>query len=456
MKRRAVKVVRMTIYEINTGDTAWVLMGAALVLMMTPALAFFYGGMVRSKGVLNMLMMSFVSMGIVGVLWVLYGYSMAFGDSWHGIIGNPFQFAGMRAMTDAVVGPEGDQIPAFAFSGFQAAFAIIAVALISGAVADRMKFSSWVVFSALWATLCYFPAAHWVFAFDGLTATHGGWIANQVKAFDFAGGTAIHINAGAAALALAVVIGPRIGFRTTPMRPHNLTLVMLGAGLLWFGWFGFNAGSALAANGLAAMVWVNTLVAAAAAMLGWLATERIRDGHPTSLGAASGLVAGLVGITPACAVVTPLGAIAIGALTGVCCACALGLKFRFGVDDALDVVGVHLVGGIVGTLAIGLFAKGSLSGGHAGLLYGGGLDQLGRQALGAVAVLAYSLVLSFAIAKAIDATMGLRIDAKAESAGIDLGEHAESGYDLSRVQYSSYSKSIVVPRTPDPKERIDA
>ncbi|ROR54336.1 ammonium transporter [Luteococcus japonicus] len=447
----------MNLIQINAGDTAWVMVSAALVLLMTPALALFYAGMVRSKGVLNMMMMSVLSMGIIAVLWVLYGYSMTFGDSWHGLLGNPFQFAGMRGMAEATVGPEGHQIPAFAFAGFQAAFAIIAVALISGAVADRMKFSAWVAFSVLWATLCYFPAAHWVFAFDGFAAEHGGWIANDVKAFDFAGGTAIHINAGAAALVLAVALGPRIGFRTSPMRPHNLTLVMVGAGLLWFGWFGFNGGSALAANGLAAMVWVNTLVAAGAAMLGWLATERLRDGHATSLGAASGIVAGLVGITPACSVVTPLGALAIGAITGVCCAWAIGLKYRFGIDDSLDVVGVHLVGGLVGTLAAGLFAKGSLAGGAAGLFYGGGLEQLGRQAVGAVAVLLYSLVVSYLLARLVDATVGLRIDRRAEAAGIDLAEHAESGYDLSRVQYSSYSKSLVVPRPEkSPKEEVEA
>ncbi|MDN5563711.1 MAG: ammonium transporter [Luteococcus sp.] len=447
----------MNLIQINAGDTAWVMVSAALVLLMTPALALFYAGMVRSKGVLNMMMMSVLSMGIIAVLWVLYGYSMTFGDSWHGLLGNPFQFAGMRGMAEATVGPEGHQIPAFAFAGFQAAFAIIAVALISGAVADRMKFSAWVAFSVLWATLCYFPAAHWVFAFDGFAAEHGGWIANDVKAFDFAGGTAIHINAGAAALVLAVALGPRIGFRTSPMRPHNLTLVMVGAGLLWFGWFGFNGGSALAANGLAAMVWVNTLVAAGAAMLGWLATERLRDGHATSLGAASGIVAGLVGITPGCSVVTPLGALAIGAITGVCCAWAIGLKYRFGIDDSLDVVGVHLVGGLVGTLAAGLFAKGSLAGGAAGLFYGGGLEQLGRQAVGAVAVLLYSLVVSYLLARLVDATVGLRIDRRAEAAGIDLAEHAESGYDLSRVQYSSYSKSLVVPRPEkSPKEEVEA
>ncbi len=440
----------MNLLDINTGDTAWVLVSAAMVLLMTPALAFFYGGMGRAKGVLNMMLMSVVTMGIVGVLWVLFGFSMAFGESWHGLVGNPLQFAGLRGTYDIAVGAEGHQIPLLVFAGFQAAFAIIAVALVSGAVADRMKFGAWIAFATAWAVLCYFPAAHWVFAFDGYVAEHGGWIANTVKAFDFAGGTAIHINAGAAALALALVVGPRVGFGSTPMRPHNLTLVMLGAGLLWFGWFGFNAGSALSAGPLAGLAWVNTLVAAAAAMLAWLAVERIRDGHATSLGAASGIVAGLVGITPACAVVTPMGAIAVGVLAGAACACALELKYRFGVDDSLDVVGVHLVGGLVGTLAVGLFADGVLSGGSAGLFYGGGLEQLGRQAIGAFAVLAYSLVVSLVIAKLIDMTIGLRVDGRSEATGIDLGEHAETGYDLSKVQYSSYgvAKSLVLPASP--------
>ncbi|MGJ6979825.1 ammonium transporter [Aestuariimicrobium soli] len=448
----------MTILELNTGDTAWVLISAALVLLMTPALAFFYGGMVRSKSVLNMMMMSIVTMAIVGILWVLYGFSMAFGNSWHGIIGDPTQFAGMRGAFDTLIGAEGNQIPLFVFAGFQAAFAIIAVALVSGAVADRMKFSAWIAFSIAWATLVYFPAAHWVFAFDGVVAEKGGWIANQVKAFDFAGGTAIHINAGAAALVLALVLGKRLGFGTKPMRPHNLTLVMLGAGLLWFGWFGFNAGSALGANGLAGLVWVNTLVATGGAMLAWLVVEKIRDGHPTSLGAASGIVAGLVAITPACAVVTPLGAIAVGVLAGIACPLALSLKTRFGYDDALDVVGVHLVGGLVGTLAIGLFAKGSLTGGTAGLFYGGGVEQLGRQALGAAAVLVYSVVVSLLIALAIKYTIGLRVTTDDEVSGVDITEHAENGYDFSRVGYSSYrvQQTLVVPAAPvSPVDLVD-
>ncbi len=435
----------MTILEINAGDTAWVLVSAALVLLMTPALAFFYGGMVRSKSVLNMMMMSMVTIGIVGVLWVGFGYSMAFGDSVGGLVGNPFQFLGLSSLMDATVGT----IPALVFAGFQAAFAIIAVALVSGAVADRMKFGAWCAFAAIWASVVYFPAAHWVFAFDGLAAESGGFIANQVKAFDFAGGTAIHINAGAAALALALVLGPRIGFGKIPMRPHNLTLVMLGAALLWFGWFGFNAGSALGAGPLAGLAWVNTLAAPAAAMLAWLVTERVRDGNATSLGAASGVVAGLVAITPAAAVVTPISAIAIGALAGVGCSMALSLKYRFGYDDSLDVVGVHLVGGLIGTLAIGLFADGALTGSPdtAGLLFGGGLAQLGRQGIGAGVVLVYSFAMTWLIAQLLKRTIGLRVSPAAETSGIDIGEHAETSYDLSKVQYTSYNvrKTLLVP-----------
>jgi len=304
------------------------------------------------------------------------------------------------------------------------------VALISGAIADRAKFSTWMVFTVVWATIVYFPVANWVFAFDGFAADKGGWIANQLKAIDFAGGTAVHINAGAAGLALALVLGKRIGFGKEPMRPHNLTLVMIGAGLLWFGWFGFNAGSALGANGTAAITWVNTLAATGAACLAWLATERIRDGHATSLGAASGVVAGLVAITPACSSVTPIGAVAVGILGGVLCALAVGLKFRFGFDDSLDVVGVHLVGGLTGTLAIGFLASASAPAGVDGLFYGGGVDQLWRQAVGAFAVLAFSFIATYVIGLALHKALGFRIDQDAEVAGIDLQEHAETSYDL--------------------------
>ncbi|MGA4668931.1 ammonium transporter [Propionibacteriaceae bacterium Y1923] len=440
----------MNILELNTGDTAWVLAAAGLVLLMTPGLALFYGGMVRAKSVLNMMMMSIIAMATVGVLWVLFGFSLAFGESWNGIIGDPTQFAGLQNTAGVLLGDEGNQIPLLVFVGFQAAFAIIATALASGAVADRMKFSAWVVFTIVWASLVYFPAAHWVFAFDGSVSETGGFIANTIGAIDFAGGTAIHINAGMAALMLAIVVGPRLGFGTKPMRPQNLTLVMLGAGLLWFGWFGFNAGSALGANELAGLTWVNTLVATGAAMLAWLVVERIRDGHATSLGAASGIVAGLVAITPACAAVTPLGAVAVGALAGLGCALAVKWKSKLGIDDSLDVVAVHLLGGLIGTLAVGLFAKGSLNDGVAGLFYGGGVDQLGRQALGAVAVMVYSGIVSLLIALAIKYTMGIRVTPAEEAAGIDLAAHAENGYDLSSVGYSSYRvrSTLVVPAAP--------
>ncbi len=419
--------------EINSGDTAWVLISAALVMLMTPGLAFFYGGMVRAKSVLNMMLMSFGSIATIGVVWALWGYSETFGASYGGLVGNPTEYFGLTALMspEAISGT----IPSLSFVAFQAMFAIIAVALISGAIADRAKFSTWLVFTVVWATLVYFPIAHWVFAFDstdaaGNVVTHGGWIANQLKAIDFAGGTAIHINAGAAALALVFVIGNRHGFGREPMRPHNLTLVMLGAAMLWFGWFGFNAGSALAAGTMAAVAFVNTLVAPAAAILGWLAVERIRDGHPTSLGAASGLVAGLVGITPAAHSVSPVGAIALGVITGACCAVAVGLKTKFGYDDSLDVVGVHLVGGLVGTLLVGLLATSAAPAGVDGLLYGGGVDQLWRQAVGAFTVLAASFVATYLIGLILHKAIGFRIERDAELEGIDLTEHAESAYEL--------------------------
>jgi len=422
----------------DTGDTAWVLASAALVLLMTPGLALFYGGMVRAKSVLNMMMMSFGALALISVLWVLYGYSMAFGnDVGGGLLGDPLEFFGLKSL----MGTEGIDkgfaatslvftIPSLAFVAFQAVFAIITVALISGAIADRAKFGAWMVFAGIWATIVYFPVAHWVFAFDGAESETGGWIANKLLAIDFAGGTAVHINAGAAGLALAIVLGRRVGWKRDPMRPHNLPLVMIGAGLLWFGWFGFNAGSALSANGQAAEVWVTTLVATGAAALGWLLTERIRDGHATSLGAASGVVAGLVAITPSCSSVTPVGAILVGAIAGVLCALAVGLKFKLNVDDSLDVVGVHLVGGLWGTLAVGLFASATATAGVDGLFYGGGVDQLWRQAVGAFAVLVFSFVVTLVIGFGIDKTIGFRLDREDEVEGIDGVEHAESGYDF--------------------------
>jgi Amt family ammonium transporter len=416
----------MTLLELDSGNTAWILTSAALVLLMTPGLALFYGGMVRAKSVLNMMMMSFGALALVSVLWVLYGYSFAFGDDiGAGVLGSPTQYLGLNGLmedTDAA-------LPAMAFVGFQAVFAIITVALISGAIADRAKFSTWMIFVGIWASVVYFPIAHWVFDFS-VDAHVGGWIANNLKAIDFAGGTAVHINAGVAGLALAIVLGKRIGWRREPMRPHNLTLVMIGAGLLWFGWFGFNAGSAVAANNTASVVWVNTLVATAAAALGWLITERIRDGHPTSLGAASGVVAGLVAITPSCSSVSPVGAIILGAIAGVLCALAVGLKYKLGYDDSLDVVGVHLIGGLWGTLAVGLLATEAAPAGVSGLFYGGGVDQLWRQAIGALAVLLYSGILTFVIGFVLHKTIGFRVSSEDELEGVDSSEHAETGYDL--------------------------
>ncbi|MEV0044380.1 ammonium transporter [Nocardia rhamnosiphila] len=414
----------------NAGDTAWILTSAALVLLMTPGLAFFYGGMVRGKNVLNMIMMSISAMGVVTVLWVLYGFSVAFGTDKGGLLGDPGQFFGLKTLIagfgDESAGvPLIGTIPATVFVAFQAMFAIITVALISGAVADRLKFSAWLVFAAIWATVVYFPVAHWVWG--------GGWIMEKVEAIDFAGGTAVHINSGAAALALAIVVGKRAGWPKTPFRPHNLPFVMLGAALLWFGWFGFNAGSAAAADGVAGATFVTTLVATAAAMIGWLVVEKIRDGKPTSLGAASGIVAGLVAITPSCSSVNVLGALAIGVIAGVVCALTVSLKFKFGYDDSLDVVGIHMVGGILGTVLIGLFAAPEAPAGAEGLFYGGDLELLGRQALGAVAVLVYSFVIALVIAYAIKFTIGLRADAEAESNGMDDSEHAETAYDFAAL-----------------------
>ena len=330
---------------------------------------------------------------------------------------------------------EAGGLPTMAFVGFQAVFAIITVALISGAIADRAKFGAWMVFAGVWATLVYFPIAHWVFDFtltgdDGAVTHVGGWIANDLGVIDFAGGTAVHINAGAAGLALAFVLGKRRGFGRDLMRPHNLPLVMLGAGLLWFGWFGFNAGSAVAANNTAAVAWVNTMVATGAAALGWLLVEKVRDGHATSLGAASGVVAGLVAITPSCSSVSPVGAIVLGAVAGGLCALAVGLKYRFGYDDSLDVVGVHLVGGLVGTIGVGFLATAAAPAGVDGLFYGGGVDQLWRQAVGAFAVLAASFIATYVIGTVIQKTMGFRVDEEDELTGIDTAVHAESGYDF--------------------------
>ena len=410
---------------LNTGDTAWMLISTGLVTLMIPGLALFYGGMVRVKSVLNMMMMSFGALALVFVLWIAYGFSMVFGDSvgGKGLIGDIGEFLFLNGLdnSSSLIGT----IPAVVFIAFQGIFAAITVALISGSIADRAKFGAWMVFAGIWATLVYFPVAHWVFAFDNFVAKTGGWIANDLGALDFAGGTAVHINAGAAGLALALILGKRVGFGRVAMRPHSLPLVMLGAALLWFGWFGFNAGSAVASNGTAGLALLNTIGATTAAVLAWLLVEKIRDGHATSLGAASGVVAGLVAITPACAAVNASGALIIGAVAGILCALSVGLKFKFGYDDSLDVVAVHLVGGIVGTVMIGFVGV------EVGLFNGGGSDQLVKQLIGAGAVLAYSFIATLIIGKIVDATIGFRISGDQEVAGIDLAVHAERAYELS-------------------------
>ncbi len=396
---------------------------------MAPGLALFYGGMVRSKSVLNMMMMTFGSLAVITVLWVLVGYSIAFGDDLGaGLVGDPRQYAGLGQLLDPA--SNGDSgVPLMLFAVFQGLFCVITGALVSGAIADRARFGAWMVFVAVWTLLVYAPIAHWIFDFSA--GDHvGGWMANTLGVVDFAGGTAVEINSGASGLALALVLGRRVGFGRDPMRPHNLTLVMLGAGLLWFGWFGFNAGSALGANQTAAVVFASTLLAGAAGTLGWLAVERLRDGHATSLGAASGLVAGLVAITPSCGSVSPVGALLMGATAGAVCALAVGLKYRFGYDDSLDVVGVHLVGGLVGTFGIGLIATAAAPTGVDGLFYGGGVEQLGKQLLGGGAVLVYAFVVSGIIGLVVDKTMGFRIDEEHEVSGIDLIVHAETAYDL--------------------------
>jgi Amt family ammonium transporter len=405
-------------------------------MLMTPGLALFYGGMVRTRAVLNVMMTSFVCLAVVGVVWVVYGYSLAFGpDVGGGLIGG-FGDVGLRHLDTAVVGNGSSAIPAGVYAMFELMFAVITVALLAGAVAERTRFWPWTLFVLVWVTLVYLPEAHWVFALDGATGpgSVGGWIANRLHALDFAGGTAVEINSGASGLALALVVGKRRGWPRDPIRPHNLPSVLLGAGLLWFGWFGFNAGSALGATAAAGTALVSTMTAGAAAVLSWLVVEQIRDGKPTSLGAASGAVAGLVGITPACAYVEPLGALVIGLVAGAICASAVRLKFRYGFDDSLDVVAVHGVGGLVGMLLIGLLASVATNpAGADGLLYGGGLGQLGRQAVAVVAVLAYSFVVTALIAWVISRTIGLRVDPDVEIDGVDEGEHAESGYDFSTV-----------------------
>lgn len=416
----------------DQGNTAFLLIAAALVLLMTPGLAFFYGGLVKAKSVISMMMMSFGAIGLIGVLWAIYGYAIAFPGA-EGTLPLWTIDPGAILLGNLLETPEGAAYPPLAFVAFQATFAIITVALVSGAIADRAKFGSWMIFAGLWATVVYFPVASWVFNFglaEDASFAYGGWLTHGLQdvfgigTIDFAGGTAVHINAGAAALALALVLGKRVGFAKGISVPHNPPFVLLGAGLLWFGWFGFNAGSELAADNTAAVAFVNTIIAPAAALLAWLIVEKIKDGKPTSVGAASGAVAGLVAITPACASLTPGWAIVLGVLAGVICALAIDLKFKLGFDDSLDVVGIHLVGGLVGTLYLGFFANGT------GLLYSGSFTQLLVQAIAAVSVLIYSFVGAFVIGFIIEKTIGFRVKNEDEIAGIDQVVHGEEGYVL--------------------------
>nr|ABP46654.1 ammonium transporter [Mycolicibacterium gilvum PYR-GCK] len=432
---------------LSAGDTAWVLTSAALVLLMTPGLAFFYGGLSRQKSVLNMMMMSFGSMGVVSVIYVLWGYSMSFasahtGESdFFGVFDNPFSLFGVSQLTevreiggvDTFVSGGFGTVPAIVWVAFQLTFAVITVALISGAVAERMKFGTWLVFGGIWVTLVYFPLAHMVWgggllsgAEDGIAAKLFGVDeegAANVSPIDFAGGTVVHINAGMAALVLAILLGKRAGFGRTPYRPHNIPFVMLGAALLWFGWFGFNVGSEGAADMLAGAVWVNTTAATAAAMLGWLLVERIRDGHATSVGAASGIVAGLVAITPACGSLSAIGSVILGAVAGVLSALAIALKYKFGYDDSLDVVGVHLVAGLWGTIGIGFLAL------ETGLFYGGGFEQLVVQIVIALVAVVFTAVMTAIIAFIVK-PLGWRVSKEDEDTGIDETEHAETAYEL--------------------------
>jgi Amt family ammonium transporter len=453
--------------EINEAATAFMLIASAMVLLMTPGLALFYGGMTRAKSVLNMMMMSFGALAVVGVVYILWGYSMAFGNLQDGtsdiagLFANPFHLFGLSGL----IGDDGARlidvfgvdvfIPEVLFAGFQLTFAVITVALISGAVADRVKFSTWLVFSAIWATLVYFPISHMVWGGGLLSGAEGGLSAKifgttdgvaSVLPIDFAGGTVVHINAGIAGLVLALIVGKRLGFGKVPMRPHNVPLVMIGAGLLWFGWFGFNAGSELAADGLASVVWLNTTAATCAATLGWLLVEKLRDGHATSVGAASGVVAGLVAITPACGALSPVGSLILGVVAGALAALAVGLKYRFGYDDSLDVVGVHLVAGLWGTIGAGLLSTSS------GLFYGFGFDQTVLQVIIAFVSLIVSGVLTALIGLGLKYTLGWRVTSDVESDGIDQAEHAESGYDLGGFPAASGRGATATTRSTAPAE----
>jgi len=414
------------VITLDTGDTAWILASTALVLFMTPGLALFYGGMVRAKNVLGTLMHSIFAMGLISILWVLIGYTLAFGPDVGGLIGG-LDFIGFSGVGGGVH-PDGlgATIPHNLFATYQMMFAVITPALITGAFAERMKFSGYVAFMALWLVFVYSPVAHWVWHPEG-------WLF-KLGALDFAGGTVVHINAGVAALAAILVIGKRKGFGKEAFVPHNLTMTILGTGILWFGWFGFNAGSALGAGELAATAFLATNLGAAAGAVGWALMEARKERKATTLGVASGAVAGLVAITPAAGFVGPLGGIAIGLIAGCVCSWAVGLKYKLGYDDSLDVVGVHMVGGIVGALLLGIFSTAAVNEfGADGLIAGGGLVLLGKQLIAVGVTLVFAFVVTYIIAKLVDATIGLRVTEEDEISGLDLAQHAEVGYSLTET-----------------------
>ncbi|MFM1954294.1 MAG: hypothetical protein RL118_485 [Actinomycetota bacterium] len=426
----------------NSDNTMFLIICSAMVLFMTPGLAFFYGGLVRASSVVSMIMMSFGSLALVGTMWVAFGYAMAFSGAsnatfvgWDGVFGINLDNLFLQAVTDSAR-TSGDG-SALAFVGFQGTFAIITVALISGAVADRVKFGAWMLFAAVWAALVYFPVVGWVFNFsvDEGVITDGGWLVYNLGLLDFAGGTVVEVASGASALALALVVGKRFGFTKGMHAPHNVPLVLIGVGILWFGWFGFNAGSELAADGTAAVAFVNTLAAGVGGMLSWALYERIAHGKPTSIGAASGAVAGLVAITPSCAYLDPVWALALGAAVGVICGLAIELKYLLGFDDSLDVVGIHMVGGIVGTLWIGVFGH-DLAGNAVGLAFGAGALQLGKQAIGVLVVGSYAFAISYAVGWVIQRTIGMRVTSTDEIAGIDAVQHGETAYSQADPRWS--------------------
>lgn len=416
---------------IHSNSVMFLILCSALVLFMTPGLAFFYGGLVRASSVISMMMMSFGSLALIATLWIVFGYAISFANAGSG------QFIGI----DSVFGIDLDKLFLadviekakagdgfdLVFAGFQGTFAIITVALISGAIADRAKFGAWMIFAAIWATLVYFPVASWVFNFtvvDGKIAA-GGWLVHELGVLDFAGGTVVEIASGASALALALVVGKRFGFTKGMHAPHNVPLTLIGAAILWFGWFGFNAGSALAADGVASLAFINTLAAPVGAMISWIVYEQVAHKKPTSIGAASGAVAGLVAITPSCAYLHPVWALLLGFIVGVVCALAIELKYILGFDDSLDVVGIHLVGGLVGTIYIGLFGT------NVGLFLGFGADQLIKQIIGAAVVLIYAFGISYLIGFVIQKTIGLRVTSTDEIAGVDIVMHGENAYSES-------------------------